>query len=108
MASGLHHHNTDFNSSRNNNSSLSNKNDSHTQQRACEDKVLVGASGVLGFGGWGLRGSSTPEAETRSSVEKPKLNDPWNPSQTGDPLHSEQTQLRGHPVRKVDTLHILG
>ena len=49
--------------------------------------------------------SSTPEADTRSNVEEPKLNDPWNPSQTGDPLHSEQTQmLRGHPVRKVDSL----
>ena len=27
--------------------------------------------------------SSTPEADARSNVEEPKLNDPWNPSQTG-------------------------
>ena len=49
--------------------------------------------------------SSTPEADTRSNVEEPKLNDPWNPPQTGDSLHSEQTQmLRGHPVRKVEII----
>ena len=49
--------------------------------------------------------SSTPEADTRPNIAEPMQNDPWNPPQSGDALHSEQTQmLRGHPVRKVEII----
>ena len=49
--------------------------------------------------------SSTPEGGNASSMDEPKRDDPWNPPQTGDTLHSEQTQmLRGHPVRKVEII----
>ena len=49
--------------------------------------------------------SGAPEGDTRPNIAEPVPNDPWNPPQSGDALHSEQTQmLRGHPVRKVEII----